>query len=130
MKYEAGLWCGSHDGEMFRGAPGKTPREAFDEWDDDDSPCVAVGQLADLRKFTGHARDIIENMECRAGDVGHPDLDCDLHGVTKDNLAELDAEIADVLKRWCEKHNVGFSSFGVENIVRCDANGPKESPNA
>lgn len=122
-----GKWAGSSDGEVFRGPMADSAREAFEAWDDDELPCVAVGRMSDFRKFSGYARLLIEEMEERGYYGCHPDLDCELKGVTKENAAELDAEIADVLKRWCGRHGVVFNSYGVDPVIKCDEHGPKEA---
>ncbi len=127
IKDKTGKWIGSADGELFDGPLADSAREAFEAWDNDEAPCVAVGQLYALCRFTGHARDIIERMEYAAADECHPDLDCDIHGVTKENLAELDDEISGVLDKWCMRHGVGFTFYGVDPIIKCDLSGPKET---
>ena len=122
-----GKWMGSRDGELFDGPPSDSPEEAYSNWnaeyEDGHRTCRYVGQMRNLLKFTGHAQDVIENMECRAGDEAHPDLDSELRGVNKANTAELDGLIAQVLEDWCKRHGVRLGSYGVENIRKCNENG-------
>ena len=124
-KANIGKWVGSGDGEIFDGPITDTPEEALSNWNAENGDgyrtCKAVGKIVDPICLTGHASDILENIECRA--EIHPYFDDRLDGVTKQNTEELDALIAKVLREWMDKHGVDMHAYNIGSIIEVDGDG-------
>jgi len=130
-----GKWVTSTNGEWYDSTPCDTPEDAIAEAMsdlDEDRHVQSVGQIKLPDYTTGHARDIIENMECRAGDTAHEDCNVSIGSVSKDALNELDNAISETINGWMHKHGLGFTHWEVVNVkqVMLGKIVSKEPPNA